>query len=112
MDGYFRVKILDYLKKILYDFPDSIQGIVVTQAEKNLFTVREYTNRKLWDKFEPLHSITKSHNSYYPLPVLGNISRQLWKFLTTRAGRPDEEDCRKIQQVIQHIISTIHTPLI
>ena len=40
VDVDFRVTMTDYLKKIVSDFPDTIQGIVATPAVENMFTVR------------------------------------------------------------------------
>ena len=38
--GEFREKITDYLKKIVSDFPETIQGRETTPASEHLFTVR------------------------------------------------------------------------
>ena len=39
--------MMDYLKNIVSEFTDTIQGIVETPASEHIFTVREDVNRKL-----------------------------------------------------------------
>ena len=40
VDEEVRVTMMDYLKKILYDLPETIQGIVMTPAAEYPFTLR------------------------------------------------------------------------
>ena len=40
----------DYIRKVLYEFPETIQGIVATPEADHLFTVRYNTDRKLLEK--------------------------------------------------------------
>ena len=42
--------ITDYLRKVMYEFPETIQGRVETPATDHLFMVRYNTNRKLLEK--------------------------------------------------------------
>ena len=37
----------NYLRKVLYDFPDTIQGIAATPEAEHLLTVRYNTDRRL-----------------------------------------------------------------
>ena len=52
VDGEVRATITDYLKKIVSEFTETIQGRVTNPAEEHLSTVREYTNGKLLDKYQ------------------------------------------------------------
>ena len=42
--------ITEYLRKVLYEFPETIQGRVETTAADHLFVVRYNTDRKLLEK--------------------------------------------------------------
>ena len=42
LDGEVRVTTMDYPKKIVYEFTETIQGIVETPAAYHLLTVRDY----------------------------------------------------------------------
>ena len=55
----FRAKMMDYLNNIVSYFPETIQGRVSTPSENNLFTEREYTHRKVLDKYW----VTEFHHS-------------------------------------------------
>ena len=57
--GEVRVTMEYYLKNIVSEFTETIQEIVVTTEAYNLFTVREYNDRKLLDKYRS----TEFHNS-------------------------------------------------
>ena len=46
----FRLIMTDYLRKVLYEFTGTIQGIVATPAADHLFMVRYNTDRKLLEK--------------------------------------------------------------
>ena len=62
MDRDARVKMINYLKKIVSEFLDTMQGIVTTPTADHLFTVREDFYRKLLDEdwaTEFHHSVRK-----------------------------------------------------
>ena len=42
--------MMDYLRKVLYDFPETIKGRVATPASDHLLMVRYNTDRKLLEK--------------------------------------------------------------
>ena len=45
-----RLMMMDYLRKVLYEFPDTIQGRVATPVSEHLLVVRYNTDRKLLEK--------------------------------------------------------------
>ena len=101
LDGEVRVAIMDYLKKILSDFPETIHGRVTTPAAYHLFTVRGDSDRKLlgeyWD--------TAFHQSVTQLlfvtPYFRKYIHTSVAFLTTRVTSPDEDDWQKLRRVQQ-----------
>ena len=50
VDGEIRSTMTDFLKNIVYDFPETIQRRVATPEVEHLFTVREDAYRKLLDE--------------------------------------------------------------
>ena len=49
--GEVRVTIKYDIKSIVYDFPETIDGILATPEADNLYAVREDFNRKCLDKY-------------------------------------------------------------
>ena len=77
VDIKVRVTMSDYLKKIVYDFPDTIQGKAPTPAAEKLFTVRDYIDKNILDKKKQRNSPIRLPNLSLPLPGPGRIYRQL-----------------------------------
>ena len=50
VDGEIMSKMTNFLKNIVYDFPETIQRRVATPEVEHLFTVREDAYRKLLDE--------------------------------------------------------------
>ena len=112
VDGEIRVMMKDHLNKILSDFPEKIQGRVVTPASEHPFTVRDDADRKLLYKEKSIefhHAVTQLF--FDTTRFRKNIHTSV-TFITKRARIPGKDDWQKLLQVLQHIISTIHMPLL
>ena len=96
VDGEVRVKMIDYIKKIVSKFPETIQGRVATPAAYQLFTVREDTNRNVLDKYWA----TGFHHSVAQLLfTTTRVSKYIQiavALIITRARRTNEYDWRKL----------------
>ena len=101
MDGEVRVTIAYYLKEIVHESPETIQGRVMTPASEHLFTSREDDDRKKLDEYQA----TAFHHSVEQLLfTTARIRKDIQttvELLTTRVSIPEENDCQKLQQVIQ-----------
>ena len=101
VDEEARLKMTDYLKKIVSDFPEKIQGRVETPAAEHLLTVRGNGNKKLLDEdgaTEFNHSVAQF---LLVTPSVKKYIQTAVAFLTTRMGIPDKDDWRKLRQVLQ-----------
>ena len=110
--GEVRVSMEKYLRGIIDDFPEEIRGIARTPASEHLFKVRE-------DNKEILLSKTKARAFHHSVAQLLFSSMRCRKdtqtavaFLTTRVRAPDEDDWKKLMQLLQYIRCTIRLPLI
>ena len=108
----FRVMITDYLRKVLYEFPETIQGRVETPAEDHLFMVRYNTDRKLLEKERSAAFNHAVSQLIFSTPWVRKDIQTVVAFLMTRARTPDENNWWKLRRVLQCIIYNIHMPLI
>ena len=58
VDEEVRVKMMDYLRNIVSDFTETIQGRVSNPASEHLLTVSEDASRNFLMNIGPLHSTT------------------------------------------------------
>ena len=94
VDGQFRLKIMDYLNKIVYDFPETIQVRQATPEAKHMFTVVEDTNIKLLGK----DRTTAFHHSVAQLLFITSQVRKYIQtavafFTTTRRTGGNYDEC-------------------
>jgi hypothetical protein len=110
--GEVKVTMVDYLKGVLGDFPEEINGSVPTPASEHLFDVRSNEDRTLLNK-------EKERAFHYAVAQLLFASSRSRKdiqtavsFLITRVNYPDEDDWRKLKRLLRYIRGTIYTSLI
>jgi hypothetical protein len=111
MKGEVKVRMVDYLKWVINDFPEVITGSAATPATDNLFDVHPDEERTLiYDK-----RARSCYHSVAQLPFASSISRNYihmtTTFLTTRLKSPDEDDWGKLKRVLKYIMGTVYTPL-
>jgi hypothetical protein len=110
--GEVKVTMVDYLKGVLNDFPEVIEGSAHTAAAENLFTVRPDDERTTLDE-ERARAL---HHSVEQLLFASSRARKdiqiAVSFLTTRVKEPYEDDWGKLKRLLKYIRATIYMPLI
>ena len=92
VDREGRPKMMDYLKKITYDFPETIQGRLATPAEEHLLKVREDSNRKLLegDRANTFHHSVAQ--LLFTIPCGRKDIQTAVALLTTRVMSPEKSN--------------------
>jgi hypothetical protein len=104
--------MIDYLKGVIQDFPEEITGRATSPAADHLFTIRSEKDSK---PLEEERAIAFHHSVAQILFTTTSSRKDIQTsvaFLTTRVGRPDEDDWQKLKRVIRYIKGTIYLPLI
>jgi hypothetical protein len=112
VQGEVKVTIVDYLKRVITEFPEEITGTASSPAAERLFTVRPN------DESVPLgeERAIAFHHCVAQLIFASARARKdiqpAVAFLTTRVRDPDEDDWLKLKRLLRYIRGTIHMPLI
>ena len=105
-----RIKMWDYLKKVIIEFPEEITGKCATQASDHFFKVRK-DGRKLSEELADAF-----HHTVYQLLFAANSARcdiqMAILFITTRVKAPDEDDWGQLVRVLKHRNGTGYMMLI
>ncbi|KAL7461201.1 hypothetical protein ACHAXS_001624, partial [Conticribra weissflogii] len=109
--GVVRVSMVDYIKGIIENFPEEIEGDMASPAPNHLFLVRdESLARKL-----PEEQGVAFHHTVAQLLFLSTRARRdiqvAVAFLTTRVQSPDEDDWGKLKRVLKYLKGTINMQL-
>jgi hypothetical protein len=110
--GEVQVTMVDYLKRVITEFPEVMTGGAVSPAAERLFTVRTA------DEITPLEQkrAIAFHHCVAQLLFDSDRSRKYIQpavaFLTTRIRTPDEDDWLKLKRLMRYTRSTIHMLLI
>ena len=90
--GYVDVTMVDYIKEVITDFPEEIQGCAATPATGNLYVTKEEGKQELLS--DPQSRIF--HHTVAQLLFIAPRARKdiqtAVSFLTTRVKAPDEDD--------------------
>ena len=93
--GEFRVTMPVYLKTIVSNFTETIQGIMATPEAEHLLTLREEINRKLLDE----DRATAFHHSVeqllFSIPCVRKDTHTTVEFFATRERIPNDDDWQK-----------------
>jgi hypothetical protein len=110
--GEVKVTMIDYLKKVISDFPEEITGTAVTPATTNLYDVRADDERTTLGE----EQARAFHHAVAQLLFATARARKdiqhTVAFLTTRVKSPDEDDWTKLKRLRKYIRGTIYIPLI
>ena len=101
LDEDVRVTMMDYLKNIVYEFPETIQGRVKTPATDPLSIVREDANMKLLEKY---WATTFHHSVAQIIFTTTRVRKDIQTavaFLTTRVRVPGMDDWQELRRVLQ-----------
>jgi hypothetical protein len=104
--------MVDYLKGVIGDFPEVIEGTAPTAAPEHLFDVRPDEERVMLDE----ERARAFHHAVAQLLFASSRARKdiqlAVSFLTTRVKEPDEDDWSKLKRLLKYIRGTIYMPLI
>ena len=104
VQGKVKIDMTDYLKKVLDDLPNKYQGRAITTTANHLFEVNN-TTRKLREKdAQAFHTVLAKLlflcKQGHP-DILTGVA-----FLTTRVRDPDEDNGKKILQILKYLSGT------
>ncbi len=104
--GVVRVSMVEYIKGLIRDFPEEINGEVTSPAPNHLFLVRDEAEAtKL-----PEEQAMCFHHTVAQLLFLSTRARKdiqvAVAFLTTRVKSPDEDDWGKLKRVLKYLNGT------
>ena len=104
-EGKFVVDMEDYLKEMINDLPDDMDGMATTPAADHLFKVRDNAPKLNETKADLFHRVTAQllFVAQRGRPDL----RTAVSFLTKRVQEPDEDDYKKLARAIKYIRRTL-----
>jgi hypothetical protein len=108
-DGKVKILIVDYIRKMLAEIPDDMDGEAATRAANHLFEVNESA-----DKLDKETSQLFHHNVAKLLFLCKRAEPDVQgavAFLTTRVQQPDVDDYKKLRRAMQYLRSTADLPL-
>ena len=110
-DGTMIVSMINYLQKIIDDFPEVIRSTSGTYETEYLFKIWDKKDRKLF----PYKQAQHFHQTVAKLLFLCIRDRPyihtLVDFLTTRLMSPDEYDLGKLKQGLKYLKGTLSVKL-
>jgi hypothetical protein len=110
-DGTLNVSMVDYLKNVISDFPETIQGKAATPAADHLFKIRDKKEAKPLEVERAL----AFHHTVAQLLFMSMRARcdiqTAVEFLTTRVKSPDEDDWGKLKRVLKYLNGTRYLKL-
>ena len=110
--GEVKIPMEGYLREVLYNLPEEINGRDETPVATHLFKVRSREGQVFLD--EP--RAHEFHHYVAKLLFTSTICRKdiqtAVAFLTMRVKAPDDDDWKKLLQLMQYIKCTIRLPLI
>jgi hypothetical protein len=112
VQGEMKVTMIDYLKRVITEFPEEITRTASSPAAERLFTVRPN------DESVPLEEkrAIAFHHCVAQLLLASARARKdiqpAVAFLTTRVRDPGEDDWLKLKRLLRYIRGTIHMSLI
>jgi hypothetical protein len=108
-EGKVKFSMHDYVDGLLDEAPDDMDGLAVTPAENDLFTMRgdaELLNDKRAKTFQHLMAKTLYLSKIARPDLLPTVS-----FLTTRVTKPNVYDWKKLSRCIKYLRNTKHLVL-
>jgi hypothetical protein len=110
-DGNLQVSMVRYLVSVIEGFPELIVGKAATPTGNRLFDMQDGKDAR---PLEQKRAIAFHHTT---MQLLFMATRACWDrkttvaFLTTRVKAPDEDDWKKLKQVLQYLNGTKHLKL-
>jgi hypothetical protein len=101
-DGTLDMSMVQYLKNIIAEFPEVIQGKAAMPAADHLFQIRDEKEAQLLPKEQAL----AFHHTVVQLLFMATKARQdiqtTVAFLTMRVKPPDKDDWEKLRRVLKY----------
>ncbi len=117
MDLYFstkgvaKVSMIEYLKKIIVNFPEEVKGTSDSPYNENLFKVRDLREEKQL----PEEQVSKFHHTMPQLLFLAMRARTniqtMVSILMKQAQAPNKDDWGKLKKVIKYLKGTMYMKL-
>ena len=109
--GVFKVDMIDYIKKVIEEFPEEIKGSSPTPHADHLFKIRDKEDAR----YLPEEQAQQFHRTTAQLLFLQCRARRdiqaAVAFLTTRVGHLDEDDWGKLKRVLKYLKGTLYLKL-
>jgi hypothetical protein len=109
--GKVKFTMIDYIKGILEDLPEDMDGEAATPAASHLFDVHEASSDMLLER----DAAVMFHHNVAKLLFLCKRARPdiqtAVSFLCTRVKAPDNDDYKKLTRVMRYLRGTVNMPL-
>ena len=110
-DGTLHVSMINYLKNVSNEFPETITGRAATPAHDKLFVIRDKEEARPLEEDQAL----AFHHTVAQLLFMATRARQDMQpavaFLTTRVKSPDEDEWGKLKRVLKYLNGTKYLKL-
>jgi hypothetical protein len=110
-DGTLDVSMINYLKNVINEFPETITGRAATPAHDKLFVIRDKEEARPLEEDQAL----AFHHTVAQLLFMATRARQdiqtAVAFLTTRVKSPDEDEWGKLKRVLKYLNGTKYLKL-
>jgi hypothetical protein len=110
--GEVKVTMVDYLKRVITEFPEIITGTASSPAVERLFTIRPEGESVLLEEKQAIYV----YHCVAQLIVASARARKdiqpVVAFLTTRVQEHDKYNWLKLKRLLRYIRGIIHMPLI
>lgn len=98
------INMVDYVKKMVEDFPDESKTIAATPAAMHLFEVNEKAEKLSEDDAEKFHNMV-ARGLFLCKRARPDIQLAI-SFLSTRVREPDVDDWKKLRRLINYLRNT------
>jgi hypothetical protein len=105
--GELIVNMVDYVKNILHNAPDDMEGVTKTPAASHLFDVASDDDSVPLNEEKRSAFVTLTMQSLYLSQRARPDIRTAVSFLTSRLKNPDEDDYKKLTRVIKYLRRTV-----
>jgi hypothetical protein len=103
-DGSVTIDMVDYIKKMIEDFPEDTTATATTPAALHLFEVRDDAEKLSEDLAIIFHNLV-ARGLFACKQARPDIMTAI-AFLTTRVSNPDIDDWKKLKRVINYLRGT------
>ena len=102
----------EYLRVLIYDFPEDITETPETPDASNLFDVRDENKQEILDETRTQAFHHAVAQLLFSVIRCRKDTQTMIAFLTTRVRKPDEDEWKKLRRLLGYLKRTIKLPLI